>query len=195
MSAVEAEHSLGVTEEPNPSPWPVEKRLGESRKTSTTKTDDPCGILTVHEQKYQDIAKALEREEARLTERQKKLGGNSAKLKRHIQETFDLNAMKQFNDLQIEYQRKKAKNPTLKLRPSLDASTTIARRFGKSDYYAKRLRGKLSHLHQVGELQVSRQGKGAAHQSLLSQPQVVAAIQGWVKGTVAPEKGGYIGRV
>ena len=71
----------------------------------------------------------------------------------------------------------------------------IARRFGKSDYYARKLRERLSYLHQVGELKVSKQGKGAAHWSLLSEPQIVVGIQAWVRGAVPAERGGYVGRV
>lgn len=53
----------------------------------------------------------------------------------------------------------------------------------------------MTYLHRVGELQALKQGKGATHRSLLSDPQVVAAIQAWVKGAVPVEKGGYVGRV
>jgi len=79
--------------------------------------------------------------------------------------------------------------------PSLKASTTVARQLGKTDYYARRLREKLMYLHRVGKLQTLKQGKGAAHCSLLSEPQVVAAVQAWVKGVVPVEKGGFVGRV
>lgn len=151
--------------------------------------------LAAHEQTYQEIMKALEHEEGRLNERRKKAGGSIVKSKKLVQDTFELNALKQFNDLRIEYHRKQAKNPNLKLSPSLEASTTIARRLGKSNYYARRLRERSTYLHRVGELQTSKQGKGATHRSLLSEPQVVAAIQAWVKGAIPVEKGGYIGRV
>ena len=137
----------------------------------------------------------LDREERKLDEQRKRVGGNGRKSKKLVQDTFELCALKQFNSLRIEYHRKKAKKPSLKLSPSIDASTTIARRLGKSDYYARRLRQKLKYLHQVGELQTSKRGKGAAHQSFLLDPRVVAGIQTWVKGTIPVEKGGYIGRV
>ena len=83
----------------------------------------------------------------------------------------------------------------LKLCPSLKVSTVIARQLGKTDYYARRLWEKLGYLHQVGILQALKQGKGATHQSLLLEPQVVAAIQVWVKGVILAEKGGYTGWV
>lgn len=123
------------------------------------------------------------------------MGGSSVKSKKLIQETFELHALKRFNNLRIEYHRKKAKNPKLKLSPSLDASATIAKQLGKTDYYARRLREKLVYLQRVGELQTLRQGKGAVHHSLLSEPRVATAIQAWVKDAIPMEKGGYDGRV
>ena len=151
--------------------------------------------LAAHEQTYQEITTVLEREERRLNEQRKQAGGNSKKLKKLVQDTLDLCTLKQFNSLLIEYHWKKAKNPSLKLCPSLDASTVIAKRLGKSDYYARRLREKVKHLHQVGELQILKRGKGVVHWSLLSDPRVVTGIQTWVKGAIPVEKGGYIGRV
>jgi len=144
---------------------------------------------------YQEIAKVLEREEGKLNKKRKQAGGSTTKSKKLVRDTFELDALKQFNNLRIEYHRKKAKNPNLKLCPPIKASTMIASRLGKSDYYARRLREKLTYLHRVGELQTSKQGKGATHRSLLSEPQVTAAIQAWVKGAVPVEKGGYVGRV
>jgi hypothetical protein len=157
--------------------------------------DQLAGQLEAHRQTHQEIMKALEREEGKLDGRRKRSGGNTVKLKKVIRDTFELNALKQLNDIQLEYHQKKAKNPNLKLYPALKASTVIARRFGKSDYYARRLREKLAHLHRVGELQDSKQGKGAAHKSLLSEPRVATAIQTWVKGVVPVDEGGYTGRV
>ena len=151
--------------------------------------------LEVHEQTHQEIMETLEREERKLKEKQKQVGGSTTKLKKLIQDTFELNALKQFNDLWIKYHWKKARNRNLKLSPSIEASTVITRRLGKSDYYARRLCERSSYLHWVGELQVSKQGTGAAHRSLLSEPQIVANIQAWVKGVVPAEKGGYVGRV
>lgn len=157
--------------------------------------DEQVSKLAAHEQTYQEIAKVLEREDRKLNERRKRAGCSSNKSKKLVRDTFELHALKQFNNLRIEYHRKKAKNPNLKLCPSLKASTTIAKQLGKTDYYARRLRERLTYLHQVGELQTSKQGKGGVHQSLLLEPQVVVAIQTWVKGVIPVEKGGYIGRV
>ena len=166
-----------------------------STKGSGAEADEQAERLAAHEQTYQEIAKVLEREDGKLNERRKRAGCNSSKSKKLVQDTLELHALKQFNNLRIEYHRKKAKNPNLKLCPSLKASTTIAKQLGKTDYYARRLREKLTYLHRVGELQTSKQGKGGAHRSLLSEPQVAAAIQVWVKGVIPVEKGGYIGRV
>ena len=167
----------------------------ESTGGLDVETGDSPDKLAAHEQTYQEITKVLEREEGKLNERRKRAGSNSSKSKKLVQDTFELQALKQFNDLRIEYHRKKVKNPNLKLCPSFKASTVIARRLGKTDYYARRLREKLGYLHRVGELQASKQGKGTTHRSLLSEPQVVAAIQVWVKGVIPAEKGGYTGRV
>lgn len=194
-SAVDVDHSIEPCGGLHPPPLSASEVPHELRKGAKSKADDLNDKLAAHEQMYREIMKALEREEGRLNERRKKAGGSIVKSKKLVQDTFELNALKQFNNLRIEYHRKKAKNPNLKLCPSLEASTTIARRLGKSNYYARRLRERSTYLHRVGELQTSKQGKGAAHQSLLSEPQVVAAIQAWVKGTVPVEKGGYIGRV
>ena len=151
--------------------------------------------LATHEQIYRETAKLLDREEGRLKERRKQAGGNSIKLRKIVQDTFELNALKQFNNLRIEYHRKKAKNSSLKLGPSLEASIMVARRLGKTDYYARRLREKSAYLHRVGELQASKQGKGAAHQSLLLEPRLAAAIQAWVRGVIPVAEGGYVGWV
>lgn len=194
-SAVEVNHSIEATEGLDPPLQSVTEAPRESRKGTNAKTDDSNDKLAAHEQTYREIMKILEREEGKLNGRRKQAGSSTTKLKKLVQDTFELNALKQFNNLRIEYHRKKAKNPNLKLCPSLKASTTIARRLGKSDYYARRLREKSTYLHRVGELQTSKQGKGATHQSLLLEPQVVAAIQAWVKGAVPVEKGGYVGRV
>jgi hypothetical protein len=195
QSQAEAEQLIEVTGEAHPPPQPNENPQHESTQGLKTKGDALADRLAVHEQTHQEIAKVLEREEKKLDERRKQAGGNTIKLKRITRDVIELNALKQFNNVRFEYQRKKVKDPNLKLCPSLKASTVIARRFGKTDYYARSLREKSAYLHRVGELQISKRGKGAAHQSLLSEPQIVSAIQAWVKGAVPMEKGGYIGRV
>lgn len=101
--------------------------------------DDAVGGLVAHEQTYQEITVVLEREERKLNERRKQAGGNSKKSKKLVQDTLELCALRQYNNLWIEYHRKKAKKPLLKVRPSLDASTAIVKWLGKSDYYARRL--------------------------------------------------------
>jgi len=164
-------------------------------KGSQVIVDEQAAKLAAHEHTYEEIAKLLGREDGKLNERRKQAGCNRNKSKKLIQDSFELQALIQFNDLRIEYHRKKANNPKLKLCPSLDAGTTIARQLGKTDYYARRLREKLAYLHRVGELQTSKQGMGAAHRTLLSEPQVTAAIQTWIKGVIPVEKGGYIGQV
>ena len=177
------------------SPQPAQKSPRESAKGSKAGGDHLADQLAVDEQTHQELARVLEREEKKLNERRKHVGGNTTKSKRLVEDTLELNALKQFNDLRIEYQRRRSKNGKSKLSPSIEASVAISRRLGRSQYFARKLRQKLFYLHRVGELQMSKQGKGAAHQSLLSEPRVVAAIQMWVKGTVPKEEGGYDGRV
>lgn len=195
VSVTEVDHLIeaaGGLHQPSQSVTEVPRNLENGTKAKANDLNDK---LAAHEQMYQGIMKALEREEGKLNERRKQAGGSIVKSKKLVQDTFELNALKQFNNLWIEFHRKKAGNPNLKLCPSLKASTTIARQLRKSDYYARKLRERSMYLHRVGELQASRQGNGAAHRSLLSEPQVVAAIQAWVKGAVPVDKGGYIGRV
>ena len=195
VPAADIEELIEMTDGLCPPPRSVAELLPASTDEQRVKADVLLDNLVAHEQTYQEIVKTLEREEKRLNERKKQAGGSGSKSKKLIQDIFELQALKQFNKLRIEYHRKKAKNPNLKLCPSVDASTVIARRFGKTDYYARRLREKSTYLHRVGELQTVKQGKGVVHRSLLSESQVVAAIQAWVKGAVPVENGGYVGRV
>ena len=92
--------------------------------------------LAAYEQIYRETAELLDHEEGRLKEKRKQAGGNSIKLRKVVQDTFELNALKQFNNLRIEYQRKKAENSSLKLGPSLKAgsgrSTTVPGGFERS---------------------------------------------------------------
>lgn len=190
-STVDFEDMIEVTET---SQSPLQSIL-ELPREPTEGQEVIANSLATHEEIYQEIVRVLKHEETKLDDRRKKAGGDSSKSKKLVQVTFELLALKQFNDLRIEYHQKKAKDPNLRLSPSLEASTKIAKRLRKTDYYARRLRERLTYLHQVGELQVSKRGKGAAHRSLLAEPQVVAAIQTWVKGGVPVEKGGYVGQV
>ena len=195
VSAADVKGPIETTDRSCPPPGSVAELPFALTSEPKAKVNVSFDTLVTHEQTYQEIMKALEREEKRLNERKKQAGGSGSKSKKLIQDIFELQALKQFNKLRIEYHRRKAKNPDLKLCPSIEASTVIARRFGKTDYYARRLRERLAYLHRVGELQTLKQGKGAAHRSLLSESRVVTAIQAWVKGAVPAEKGGYVGRV
>jgi hypothetical protein len=195
-SAVEAECSIETTDEPDQPREPAATPPREQTKASNRKADRLMEDLVTHEVEYQEISEALKREEEKLNERRKRAGGSVAKSKKLVEDTFELDALKRFNELRIKYHRVNAKKPNLKKRsPSLEASTVIAKRLGKSDHYARRLREKLAYLRRVGELQISRRGKGATHQSLLSDPRIVGAIRTWAKGAVPVEKGGYGDRV
>ncbi|KAJ7200169.1 hypothetical protein GGX14DRAFT_400853 [Mycena pura] len=84
----------------------------------------------------------------------------------------------------------------LACRPSREASDSeaIAHRCGKGKYYARLLRSMAIHVLTHGVLPEKDQGKGAHHESLLLVPAVSEALQEWVKGPLAVEKGGFVGR-
>ena len=142
---------------------PITEPQHKLKKWSRVRIDDLTIKLAAHEEMYQETMKLLEREEEKLKEQRKQAGGSTTKSKKLVQDMFELNALKQFNSLRIEYHRKKAQNPSSTLCPSLKASTAIAKRLGKSNY-AQRLQEKVTYLHRVGELQTPKQGKiGRAH--------------------------------
>ncbi|KAL4252833.1 hypothetical protein AB1N83_013390 [Pleurotus pulmonarius] len=85
--------------------------------------------------------------------------------------------------------RKKQK----KIRPMQTASETIAQRFGKGPWFARRLRWTASYVLRTQELPASNQGRGAHHQSPFNQPAIRSAIEKWVKGLVPVKEGGYDG--
>lgn len=87
--------------------------------------------------------------------------------------------------------RKKQK----KIRPMQTASETIAQRFGKGPWFARRLRWTASYVLRTQELPGSNQGRGAHHQSPFNQPAIRSAIEKWVKGLVPVKEGGYDGAV
>ena len=128
--------ATGVSHTP---PQPVTELPHELEKESGTEVNNSADELAVHEQTYWEIVKILEREERKLNERRKQVGSSSSKSKKLVQDMFELCVLKQFNSLWIENHQKKARKPNLKLCPSLDASITITRRNGKTEYYARRL--------------------------------------------------------
>ena len=129
-----AECSIDLTVDPNRPREPATKPPHERVKGLNVKAGCLAEDLVTHEVECQEILKALEREEGKLNERRKRAGGSVAKSKKLVEDTFELDALKKFNELRIKYHRMNAKNPNLKKRsPSLEASTVIAKRLGKSD--------------------------------------------------------------
>jgi hypothetical protein len=125
---------------------------------------------------------------------------------------LDLEALAQFNDKARELSLKRLKmvkslhgasrlrRPQIKRKiqacnPTLEASLAISHRCGKGEYYARFLRSMATHVLTHGVLPERDQGKGAHHESLLLVPAVSEALQEWVKGTLAVEEGGFVGRV
>ena len=125
---------------------------------------------------------------------------------------FDLKALAQYNDLRLQLEEKVDKQkkqlrdapsrlqPLIKaklshIKPSTDASNTIASRASKGIGYLRRLRQTCAHLLATGELLERSQGKGATHESLLSHYDVRFALREWVKGKLEVSEGGFEGPV
>lgn len=82
-----------------------------------------------------------------------------------------------------------------KLRPSIDASETIAFAYAKGPHFAQRPRKMGVYLLQTGLLLQSNQGKGAFHESLLNNPEVISNLRQWSKGVLDAADGGFTGPV
>ncbi|KAJ7232731.1 hypothetical protein C8J57DRAFT_1250450 [Mycena rebaudengoi] len=125
---------------------------------------------------------------------------------------LDLEALAQFNKKSLELSLKRLRlvkslpNATRLMRPhikrkiegcnpKMQASTLVASRCGKGDYYARSLWTMALHLLEHGSLPEKKQGKGAHHESLLLDPRICEALKEWVKGTLTVEEGGFVGRV
>jgi hypothetical protein len=125
---------------------------------------------------------------------------------------LDLEALKRFNDLRLEYALKiqaahqrvrdapsrtkaqmRAKIP--KIRPTIDASEKVAFAYAKGPSFARRLRRTAAFLAENGTLPDSNQGKGAFHASVLNNPDVITALRHWATGALDVKDGGFDGGV
>jgi hypothetical protein len=87
------------------------------------------------------------------------------------------------------------KNKLPSTRPSARASEEVAELSGKGPYFARRLRHLSAYLLRTGMLPETRQGKGAAHESLLNRSEVRAGLRLFVTGLIPIDEGGFEGRV
>lgn len=125
---------------------------------------------------------------------------------------FDLECLTRYNDehFKLAHQRahlaKKVKtcNPSLRrglkariaqIRPAMHASAHVAYAAGKTEHFAHRLRKMENHIYRTGQLPENRQGQGAAHPTLFSQPNIKSHLRQWAYGLVPEEEGGYVGKV
>lgn len=103
VPAADIEEPIEMTDGLCPPPRSVAELPPVSTDKPRVKADVLLNNLVAHEQTYQEIVKTLEREEKRLNERKKQAGGSGSKSKKLIQDIFELQALKQFNKLRIEY--------------------------------------------------------------------------------------------
>ncbi|KAK7000186.1 hypothetical protein R3P38DRAFT_3616746 [Favolaschia claudopus] len=125
---------------------------------------------------------------------------------------FDLEALKQYNDLRFKYSEKiwkarkavEAALPGMKpllrrkiptFQPSIIASEKVADSCSKGPSFARRLRKLAVFLTETGELPESRQGQGAFHASLFNDPAIVEALRVWTIGSLSVEEGGFEGPI
>jgi hypothetical protein len=129
-----------------------------------------------------------------------------------VSKILDLEALKRFNDLRLEYSlkiqvarkrvtdapaRTKAQMRTKipKIRPTTDASEKVAFAYAKGPSFARRLRRTAAFLLETGALPESNQGKGAFHASALNNPDVISALRHWATGVLDVKDGGFEGGV
>lgn len=126
---------------------------------------------------------------------------------------LDLEALNRYNDLRLQFAEKLLEHkqkiaraaPMLrvhlkrskqaKIRPSMDASNAVATTAARGPHFARRLRDMASYILRTELLPTSNRGKGAAHPSLLNNPEVLSRLRQWVKGLIPLNQGGFEGRV
>lgn len=154
---------------------------------------------------HKSLAVALKKEQRKAKKSER---SDEYKARRHL----EIEALIQFNDLRLKLalqvkawkdalkkipksRRAIHKMKMKKIKPSVDASKSIANRCSKGPYFARRLRHMAAHLLRSGCLPENNSGKGARHATWLAEPQVSEAIEEWLKGTMPFEEGGYNGKV
>ncbi|KAL4246959.1 hypothetical protein AB1N83_014398 [Pleurotus pulmonarius] len=91
--------------------------------------------------------------------------------------------------------RSKLRGKMSKIHPMTTASNTVADRFGKGPWFARRLRGMASYVLRTQELPPSTQGKGAQRSSFFNCSEVRSALEKWVKGLIPTDQGGFEGQM
>lgn len=91
--------------------------------------------------------------------------------------------------------RSKLRGKMSKIHPMTTASNTVADRFGKGPWFARRLRRMASYVLRTQELPPSTQGKGAQRLSFFNCSEVRSALEKWVKGLIPTDQGGFEGQV
>ena len=126
---------------------------------------------------------------------------------------LDLEALNRYNDLRLQFGEKLLEHkqkiacaaPILhaqlkrskqaKIRPSMDASNAVVTTAAHRPHFARRLCDMASHILRTELLPTSNRGKGAAHPSLLNNPEVLSHLRQWVKGLIPLNQGGFEGQV
>lgn len=168
---------------------------------------DPEGPRFRSTTDYKHLAQAIKKLQKKVGSKQSGLSSEAMKntlvdlealdqytaLAKKLQERLDTHNMKLQNSRPAMRRILRKKAP--KIKPMQTASETVAARFGKGPWFARRLRFMASHILRTGELPQSKRGKGAHHQSAFNEPEIRAGIDKWLKGLVPIGKGGYDGQV
>ncbi|KAJ7649588.1 hypothetical protein B0H17DRAFT_1147703 [Mycena rosella] len=182
-----------------PGPSPMSER-GQSPAVPTIGTDSP---KLAHSKLERLIEKHI-----RLLRKPKTMLTNTTA----ANQVFDLEALRQFNNqrfanleklqaakrrVELAPSRSKAKMRKLvpKIKPSMDASETVATALAKGPAFARRLRKLATHLETHGELPKSTQGQGAFHFTLLDNPDILSAVRVWCSGALDFDEGGFEGPI
>lgn len=188
----------------------VESRTSTTEVGGGTSSSPPQSIeadITNDEHTHKKLQRQIEVLRKKYKKKKTVLTDNNASSR-----MLDLEAISQYNDLRfklINEQRvlksrlkncpritqQRLRKRITRISPSTDASISVARRLGKSSYYARVLRSMTNELFRTGQLPESRQGKGATHKSYLLNPRVTSALRNWVKGLLPDDEGGFIGLV
>lgn len=92
-------------------------------------------------------------------------------------------------------QRPKLRSRLRKMKPSIAASAAVANQFGKTKYWAQKLRSTARTFCETGELPENNQGKGAKHKTHFDNPDVKPRLEAFARGLVPETEGGFKGRV
>jgi hypothetical protein len=125
---------------------------------------------------------------------------------------LDLEALKRFNDLCLEYSltiqvarkrvtdspartKEQMRTKIPKIRPTTDAGEKVAFAYAKGPSFARHLRRTAAFLLETGALPESNQAKGAFHVSALNNPDVISTPRHRATGVLDVKDGGFEGGV